>query len=62
MKTSNEVSLSLIQKRARLNVVHDLAIKYISGNTRIFNQSSLIYPWLSCHMLSGCVRRLKGGK
>ena len=52
-------TLSKVRKRARLNVVHEIATKFISGEKDIFNKSSMIYPWLSCHMVNGCVRRLK---
>ena len=52
-------SLSKVRNRARLNVVHEIATNFISGEKYIFNKPSMIYPQLSRHMVNGCVRRLK---
>ena len=52
-------TLTLECKRARSKVVNDLAIIIVSGKKKSLKESTLVYPWLTRHMLNGCVRRLK---
>ena len=56
-RKTNELALPM--KRARMEVVHDLANKVMNGNKAIVNSSYLVYPWLTRHMVNGCIRRIK---
>ena len=60
-KGNEEVSLAL--KRARREVISDLATKIINGDKKAMANKYHIYPWLTRDMINGCVRRLrKNGK
>ena len=56
-RKTNELALPM--KRARMEVVHDLANKVMNGNKAIVNSSYLVYLWLTRHMVNGCIRRIK---
>ena len=57
-RKGNEV-VYLALKRARRNVVNDLASKIINGDKNAMTNNYHIYPWLTRDMVNGCVRRLK---
>ena len=56
-RKGDEVYLSM--KRARRNVIHDLANKIIGGDKQVMTISYHIYPWLTRDMVNGCIRRCK---
>ena len=55
----NDRNLSIATKRARKKVIQEIGIQMLRGEKDIFNQSSLIYPCLTRHMMNGCIRRMK---
>ena len=50
--------LCINTKRARKKVINEVANKIMCGNKDI-TDSYLIYPWLTRHMVNGCIRRMK---
>ena len=55
----NPSKQSIETKRKRKEVIHSLSQRYINGEDDVIQKSSSIYPWLSRHMVHGCVRRVK---
>ena len=58
-KKRKSPKISLLTKRARRKVIHELTDQFMNGNKDIVTQSRKIYPWLTRDMINGCARRLK---
>ena len=55
----NDATVSIFAKRARKKVIQEIGNKMLRGEKDVFIQSSLIYPWLTRHMINGYIRRKK---
>ena len=55
----NDKNVSIATKRARRKVMQHIGIQMLRGDKDIFKQSSLIYPWLTRHMMNVRISRMK---
>ena len=47
------------EKKKRREVVVDISRKVLSRDKDVMKSSLLMYPWLTRHMVNGCMRRMK---
>ena len=54
---SNGTQLSISEKRARRAIVHEVSEKIMNGQKNALKLSMSEHPWLTRHMVNGCIRR-----
>ena len=60
-KVSNKKQdvVSITTRRCRIKVINDVARDVISGKIDDISKLYHVYPWLTRHMVNGCIRRIK---
>ena len=51
--------VSIATRRCRIKVINDVARELISGKINNISKYYHVYPWLTRHMVNGCIRRNK---